>query len=242
MIFGLKHMTTQLPRKGADRLTSKDIANLLKPLVLQAKHLTVVGQTFRRRDFFEPMQSALEGLFFSFDALRDRYYVPPQRLMDLTKHGDIYANLLVRLGIALKEAGMLKEAEGIWTMNRVLHGLDYFPMGEPPPPILQFSHPVGTVIGRANLGQAAIVYQGVTIGASRKEERNVYPTFHGPTVFFANSTVLGNCIVGSNVVFAANSMIVDCDVPEGSIVVGQYPRHRTLPGAEKIVATFLHQY
>lgn len=187
------------------------------------------------------MQSAVESLFVSFGGLRDRYYTQPQRLTDLTKHGDIYANLLVRLGIALKGAEMLEEAEGIWTMNRVLHGLDYFPVGEAPH-ILQFSHPLGTVIGRANLGHTAIIYQGVTIGASRKEERNVYPTFRGPTVFFANTTVLGDCTVGSNVVFSANSMIIDCDVPEGSIVVGQYPRHKIVPGAEKILATFLREY
>jgi serine O-acetyltransferase len=48
--------------------------------------------------------------------------------------------------------------------------------------------------------------------------------------------VLGASRIGADVVFAANSFVVNADVPDHSIVVGQYPRHRILPNPESVRA------
>ena len=39
----------------------------------------------------------------------------------------------------------------------------------------------------------------------------------------SGSKILGNCRIGNNVQFAANSYIKDKDVPSDTIVFGQFP-------------------
>ncbi len=36
-------------------------------------------------------------------------------------------------------------------------------------------------------------------------------------------TILGDCNIGNNVIFAANSFVLDIDVPSNSIVYGRHP-------------------
>jgi serine O-acetyltransferase len=206
----------------------------LDRIVMQATQYDLSNLHFNPQVSSSAFRIAVGQLLQSFPHIRDRYYVPPDSISGLGSHGDIYANLLLRFGAALNSAGHRKEAEIIWAFNKTLHGLDFYAYGEVPE-VLQLSHPLGTVIGRASLGTALAVYQGVTIGASRKLENNEYPWFEGRAVLYANSTVLGRCRIGDGAVFGANSLIVDCDVPNNSLVVGQYPAHRFLPGTDKIL-------
>ena len=45
-----------------------------------------------------------------------------------------------------------------------------------------------------------------------------YPTIGEHVAMYANSRIIGNCHVGDNVIFAANSFIIDCDIPSNSLV------------------------
>jgi len=94
------------------------------------------------------------------------------------------------------------------------------------PEVFMVVHPVGTVLGNASYGNHFVAYQNCSVGSL---EDGKYPTFEGETILFAKSTVLGNCHVGKNVVFAANSFILNVDIPANSTVVGSYPDHRILP-------------
>lgn len=217
-----------------DFYDDKQFDDVLEKIIRQATQFSIVRASFDFTDAQKALKLAVAELARSFPYIRDRHYFLPPTLDALGSHGDIYANLLVRLGAHFYSAGHSVEAEIIWALNRTLHGIDFFAYGKIPE-IMQLSHPVGTVIGRANLGTALLIYQGVSLGASRQARINEYPSFEGRAVLYANSSVFGNCQIGDGVVFAANSMIIDCDVPANSLVVGQHPNHRFLPGGGEIL-------
>ena len=83
-------------------------------------------------------------------------------------------------------------------------------------------HPVGTVVGAATYGDYLVLYQNCTLGA----DAGVYPTLGEGVILYSRTSVLGRSVVGDNVVFAANSFLVNTDVPSDSLVVGQFPSHR----------------
>lgn len=84
------------------------------------------------------------------------------------------------------------------------------------PNIWFFDHPQGSVIGRANYGDFFTFSQGCTVG----NNKGVYPTFGEHVSMFSGSKVLGKCKIGHHVIFAANSYIIDRDIPSYSIVFG----------------------
>lgn len=57
-------------------------------------------------------------------------------------------------------------------------------------------HPIGIVIGKsAVIGERAVLYQGVTVGAGPGA---LYPTIGAGAVLYAHSTVVGNVFVPAN--------------------------------------------
>jgi serine O-acetyltransferase len=83
-------------------------------------------------------------------------------------------------------------------------------------------HPIGAVIGRALYSDGFFFYQGCNVGENLPTGMG-HPTFGENVLMCVNSTVLGNCNVGSNVILSANSYIKDVDIPDNTIVFGQYP-------------------
>lgn len=108
-------------------------------------------------------------------------------------------------------------------LNKMMHGLDLF-YSVPMPDVFLLVHPVGTVLGRASYSDYLVVYQNCTVGATA----DVYPTFGEGVALYSRSSVLGDCNVGSNVVFGANSLVIDTAVPDDTIVVGAHPAQRYL--------------
>jgi serine O-acetyltransferase len=93
------------------------------------------------------------------------------------------------------------------------------------PDIFLLVHPVGTVLGHAKYSNYLVCYEQCVVGAIG----DIYPTFGSGAVMYARTSVLGNCQVGNDVVFAANSFVIDIEVPSDTVVVGQYPGQRLLP-------------
>lgn len=182
---------------------------------------------------------ALDELHYSAKFILDPYYDPEAIKSGAAfQHQDLFANLLLRVSSHLLQASMVSESHSLAKVNKALHGLDFFP-ASPIPEVLKLVHPLGSVIGRTQLPSLCVVYQGVSIGAKiPNSESEGYPTFEGPLILFARSAVFGNSRVGPNVVFGADSMIMDQEVPANSIVVGRFPNHRVLPGAEKVFDKF----
>lgn len=81
-------------------------------------------------------------------------------------------------------------------------------------------HGMGVVIGETTeIGENCLLYQGVTLGGTGKEEGKRHPTLGNNVVVGAGTKVLGNITIGNDVKIGANSVVLN-PVPDNSIVVG----------------------
>jgi serine O-acetyltransferase len=145
-------------------------------------------------------------------------------------HGDQYAAFLALLARQLSAAGERDLATRVYLLNKALHGLDLFHEVEIPE-VFVFVHPVGTVIGRARLGNFLCIYQNCSIGGSPRDGTLDYPELGDGVLMFAKSTIVGKCNVGSRVVLATGATVVNADVPDDALVAGTSikARHANVP-------------
>ena len=114
-------------------------------------------------------------------------------------------------------------ADMVYYLNKVMHSVDWYHEIELPD-YFAAEHPLGSVLGRARYSDYLFVYQGTTIGGSyNKYGELYYPELGEKVTLYANSSILGKCRIGSNVVLSANACVKNEDVPSCSIVYGQSP-------------------
>lgn len=121
-----------------------------------------------------------------------------------------YSNEINKYNITLMEK--------IYYLNKILHSVDIYGAIELPETFF-FEHPLGLVLGRAKYGNNFFAMQGCTIGGNKK----AYPTLGDNLKMYSNSKILGNCIIGDNVIVAANTYIKDQNIPANSMVFGSSP-------------------
>lgn len=166
-----------------------------------------------------------------FRSIRRKYYYENGRFLFSHLNGDHYSSYLYLLSNTIHRSGRRPElAQAVFLLNKMLHGIDAFYTVELPD-IFLFIHPVGTILGNARYRDYFIVYQNCTVGSPMD---GTYPMFDVGTVLFAKSTVIGNCQVGRNVVFGANSFVMNLTIPSGTTVVGSYPQHRLISSTNVI--------
>jgi len=124
-----------------------------------------------------------------------------------------------------KKDGDGNNAEKVYYLNKILNCLDIFYAVELPS-VWGIEHPVGSVMGRAKYQDRFFFYQGCTIGGNGIN----YPELGYNIVMYSNSKVLGRSHIGNNVLLSANTYVIDCDIPDNSIVFpslsgdGRHPR------------------
>ena len=178
-----------------------------------------------RRALSGPFRETRARVEACFVQIRRKYYFDGERATFNHLHGDHYAIYLYFLANTIFSSGGDEElASRVFLLNKALHGCDIF-YGITLPEVFLLIHPVGTVLGNAKYGNYFVAYQNCSIGSL---EDGKYPVLAGETVLFARSAVLGACEVGRNVVFGANSFLLNQNVPPNSTVVGQFPSHRVL--------------
>lgn len=178
----------------------------------------------------ELMPEALERVEHCFSNIHRKYYATAQRVEFNHLNSDHLATFLYFIAnSAWRRHGDGTVPTKLFYLNKILHGLDLF-YSVQLPEIFLFSHPVGSVIGNAQYGNYLVIYQNCTIGS----DKGIYPRLGEGVVLYARSAVIGDCTVGTNVVFAANSFLVNTDVPSGSLVLGQYPQHRLAPNTQAV--------
>lgn len=94
-------------------------------------------------------------------------------------------------------------------------------------------HGMGVVIGEtAIVGDYVLIYQGVTLGGTGKDQGKRHPTVGNHVLLGADAKVLGNIYIGDYVRIGAGSVVLR-DVPSHCTVVGIPGRiTRTAKGAE----------
>src|SRR5271154_2424825 len=89
---------------------------------------------------------------------------------------------------------------------------------------LFIDHGLGVVIGEtAVVGDDVLLYQGVTLGGTGKEQGKRHPTLLDGVFVGSNAAILGNVTVGERSRVGAGSVVLR-DVPPDSTVVG-VPAH-----------------
>jgi len=85
---------------------------------------------------------------------------------------------------------------------------------------LVIDHGTGIVIGAtAEIGDDCLLYQGVTLGGTGKDQGKRHPTLGNNVMVGSGAKVLGPFRVGNNARIAANSVVLR-EVPDNATVVG----------------------
>lgn len=109
-------------------------------------------------------------------------------------------------------------ADKVYCLNKLLNAVDLFYAIEFPEH-WSCEHPIGSVMGRARYGDYFFFYQGCTVGGNHGE----YPVIGNNVTMYSNSKVLGKSHIGNNVIVGANAYVKDTDIPDNSMVFGQFP-------------------
>jgi len=108
----------------------------------------------------------------------------------------------------------------LFLLNKALHGCDIFYEVELPSVFL-LVHPLGTVLGRGRYADHLLVYQRVGVGSNH----DVYPTLGRHLTLRPGSAVLGRATVGDHCSIAAESLLLDRDLPDHSLYIGNPRDH-----------------
>lgn len=131
-------------------------------------------------------------------------------------HSDQYASYIYFLANSMHRAGADRRiCDKLFNLNKALHGLNVYYEIELPE-VFFLSHPLGTVLGRADYGDYLFVYQGCTIG----NNHGLYPKLGEHVTVYTGASILGNCTVGGRCKIAANSVLMDQDLESGTIYIG----------------------
>ena len=85
---------------------------------------------------------------------------------------------------------------------------------------LVIDHGMGIVIGEtAEVGDDCLIYHGVTLGGTGKEQGKRHPTIGNNVMISSGAKVLGPFSVGDNARIASNAVVLR-EVPEGATAVG----------------------
>lgn len=151
-------------------------------------------------------------------------------------HGDHYSAFLYLTSRQAFLNNDINLATKLFLLNKALFGIDVFYTVELPESFI-FVHPIGTILGRAKYSNFFVVYQGVTVGAN---ENGIYPDFSKKTLLFSNSSVIGNCKTGENFVLGARSTIINSNVTNNKIVVGNYPNIKVSTNSKNIISNYFY--
>lgn len=163
----------------------------------------------------------LERVETCFQAIHLKYYNINGQITFNHLHADHMATLLYLYANTLwHTTGDDAYPTRLCYANKILHGLDLHYNVDMPAHFL-FVHPMGTVLGRAKYGDYLVVYQGVTVGALT----TTYPTLGTGTILYANSSVLGDSMLGEDVIVGAHALVRNLTVPAHTTVMGQCPRN-----------------
>lgn len=146
-------------------------------------------------------------------------------------HSVAYATFLYFLSneMYLKDKSGIN-ADKVYYLNKTLNGLEAF-YADKLPSIFSMEHPLSTVLGRATYGDYLFFYQCCTVGGSWLDNQLYYPVIGSHVTLFSGSKILGASHIGNHVMVAANTYIINCDVPDYSFV---FP---SVDGRKPVIAT-----
>ena len=84
------------------------------------------------------------------------------------------------------------------------------------PEIFHLEHPIGAVIGRAEIGNYFVIHQGATVGGNLDLE---LPVIGENVVLYTGAMVIGRCNIGNNCQIGAGVILHNENVASGTTLV-----------------------
>lgn len=157
------------------------------------------------------------------------------RLEIVLCYAGLHAVWLYRINHWLWRNGLLLLARLSSQYARFLTGIEIHPAAEIGRRLF-IDHGLGVVIGEtAIVGDDVLLYQGVTLGGTGKEQGKRHPTLEDSVVVGSGAKILGNITVGKNCRIGAGSVVLR-NVPADSTVVG-VPGHIIFREGKRVVIT-----
>lgn len=134
-------------------------------------------------------------------------------------YSGFHAVLVYRINHRLLRRGIPFFPRFISQVAKFLTGIEIHPGAKIAPGVF-IDHGAGVVIGETTeIGKKCLLYQGVTLGGTGKEQGKRHPTLGDYVVVGAGAKVLGAIRIGDFVKIGANAVVLE-HVPSHSIVVG----------------------
>lgn len=202
--------------------TTLSLDALCRLAVRQTEHLFCDDESIVAADLSHSARLAMARLEHCFSKINNRYFFDGRLVVFDHLHGDQYAMWLYLLANQLhRDQAPVAWCKKLFLLNKALHGCDIFYEVELPAVFL-LVHPLGTVLGRGQYKDYFIAYQRVGVGSNH----DIYPTLGSHLTLRPGSAVLGRCTVGSHCTIAAESLLLDRDLPAHSVYIGNPRDHR----------------
>lgn len=196
--------------------TSLPAAGLARIAAAQANNIFPDGDALTADDLQPAIPRALERLEHCFAQVNNKYFFDGEAAAFSHLHGDQYAMWLYFLSNELfRQGAPASTCAKLFLLNKALHGCDIFYEIELPS-IFLLVHPLATVLGRGDYSDYFVSYQRCGVGSNH----DVYPTFGHHVTLRPGSAVLGACRIGNHCQIAAESLVLDRDLPDHSLYIG----------------------
>ena len=129
--------------------------------------------------------------------------------------------LLFRLAYKSQNSGLGILARIFSMLNVIFFGIEIATICKIGPGLF-LPHTQGTVIGAVSIGENAVIYQGVTLGAKNLDftyDKERRPVVGKNALIGAGAKILGGLTIGDNVNIAANAVVL-ISVPDFAVVAG----------------------
>jgi len=191
----------------------------------------ILDLVFKQLQIFKLTKSEEELIKFSFDDAKRRveycfintnnkYYNKEGKAFFNPFHSGQWCIFLYYLSNTIFKSNNENKivCDKIYYLNRMLNSCDLF-YEVILPEIFHLDHPLGTVIGRGIFSDYFSFGQGCTVG----NNKGIFPKFGKNVKMLSNSKVIGDSIIGDNVIISANTYIKDTNIANNSIVFGSSP-------------------
>lgn len=167
-------------------------------------------------DVMPAVPEAMRRLHHCFSYIENKYFFDGRRAVFNHLHSDQYAMWLYLLSNEL----FLQGAESsictkLFLLNKQLNACDIF-YEVSLPAVFLLVHPLGTVLGRGVYSDFFVAYQRCGIGSNN----GIYPTLGRYLTMRPGSSILGASRIGENCHIGAESLVIDSDIQDNSLVFG----------------------
>jgi serine O-acetyltransferase len=203
-------------------------SELAELAVRQANALFPDARPVSADDLMPSVPQALERLEHCFTKVNNKYFFDGDRAVFSHLHGDQYCMWLYFLANQLfRDGGEPEVCSKLFLLNKSLNACDLF-YEVALPDIFLVVHPLGTVLGRGAYSDYFVAYQRCGVGSNH----DIYPTFDRHVTLRPGSAVLGRSHVGEMCQIAADSLVIDRDLPANSLYIGN-PKTAVVKRQEK---------